>query len=112
MHLTGGVTIASAPARWEWLQSAYRIFQTIGIEDCHLMTPEEIKKVCPIINTDGVIGGLWADREGYVDTTGTVHAYAKAARLRGAEAMVTPPVRCMPMDWPLSFSICESRSIV
>ena len=81
------MTLASAPARWEWLQSAYRIFQTIGIEDCYLMTPAEIKKVCPIINTDGVIGGLWADREGYVDTTGTVHAYAKAARLRGAEVI-------------------------
>jgi dimethylglycine dehydrogenase len=87
MHLTGGVTLASAPARWEWLQSAYRIFQTIGIEDCHLMTPTEMRKVCPILNTDGVIGGLWADREGYVDTTGTVHAYAKAARLRGAEVI-------------------------
>ena len=43
LHMTGGVTVASAPARWEWLQSAYRIFQTIGIEDCHLMTPEEVK---------------------------------------------------------------------
>lgn len=85
LHLTGGITLASAPARWEWLQSAYRIFQTIGIEDCHLMTPDEIKKACPILDTTDVIGGLWADREGYVDTTGTVYAYAKAARLRGAE---------------------------
>ena len=30
---TGGITVASAPARWEWLQSTYRIFQTIGIEN-------------------------------------------------------------------------------
>ena len=97
MHLTGGVTLASAPARWEWLQSAYRIFQTIGIEDCHLMTPEEMKKVCPILNTDGVIGGLWADREGYVDTTGTVHAYAKAARMRGAE--VIEHNRVLELHW-------------
>ena len=84
LHMTGGITVASAPARWEWLQSAYRIFQTIGIEDCHLMTPAEIRERCPIMDVDGVIGGLWADREGYVDTTGTVHAYAGAARKRGA----------------------------
>ena len=84
LHMTGGITVASAPARWEWLQSAYRIFQTIGIEDCHLMTPEEIREKCPIMDVTGVIGGLWADREGYVDTTGTVHAYAGAARKRGA----------------------------
>jgi len=85
LHMTGGVTVASAPARWEWLQSAYRVFQSIGIEDCHLMTPEEVKKACPIMDTTGVLGGLWADREGYIDTTGTVHAYARAAKQRGAE---------------------------
>jgi dimethylglycine dehydrogenase len=85
LHMTGGITVASAPARWEWLQSAYRIFQTIGIEDCHLMTPEQIKERCPIMDVTGVIGGLWADREGYVDTTGTVQAYAIAAKKRGAE---------------------------
>ncbi|MEM9048594.1 MAG: FAD-dependent oxidoreductase [Pseudomonadota bacterium] len=85
LHMTGGISVASAPARWEWLQSAYRIFQTIGIEDCHLMTPEEIKKACPIMDIDGVIGGLWADREGYIDTTGTVQAYARCAKMRGAD---------------------------
>ncbi|MEM7303518.1 MAG: FAD-dependent oxidoreductase [Pseudomonadota bacterium] len=87
LHMTGGITVASAPARWEWLKSAYRIFQTIGIEDCHLMTPEEVKERCPIMDVDGVIGGLWADREGYVDTTGTVQAYAIAAKKRGADVI-------------------------
>ncbi len=36
------------------------------------------------MSTDGILGGMWADREGYVDTTGTVHAYAGAAKKRGA----------------------------
>ncbi len=87
LHMTGGITVASAPDRWEWLQSTYRIFQTIGIEDCHLMTPAEIKERCPIMDTTGVIGGLWADREGYVDTTGTVQAYAGAAKKYGAKVV-------------------------
>ena len=87
LHMTGGITVASTPARWEWLQSTYRIFQTIGIEDCYLMTPDEVREKCPIMDVSGVIGGLWADREGYVDTTGTVHAYAGAARKRGAEVV-------------------------
>ena len=87
LHMTGGITVASAPARWEWLQAAYRIFQTIGIEDCYLMTPQEIKEKCPIMDVEGVIGGLWADREGYVDTTGTVQAYAIAAKKMGAQVI-------------------------
>ncbi|MEL7131484.1 MAG: FAD-dependent oxidoreductase [Pseudomonadota bacterium] len=85
MHMTGGMTLAGTPDRWEWLQSAYRTFQSIGIDDVHLITPEEAGDLCSIMSTDGIIGGMWADREGYVDTTGTVHAYAGAAKKHGAE---------------------------
>jgi dimethylglycine dehydrogenase len=37
------------------------------------------------MSVDGVLGAMWADREGYIDTTGTVQAYASAARKKGAE---------------------------
>ena len=84
-HLTGGLTLAGTPERWEWLQSNYRIFQSIGINDCELLTPDEAKKRCPIMSTDGVLGAMWADREGYIDTTGTVQAYAIGGKKRGAE---------------------------
>ncbi|MEM1007083.1 MAG: FAD-dependent oxidoreductase, partial [Pseudomonadota bacterium] len=85
LHMTGGLTLAGTPERWEWLQANYRIFQSIGIDDCELLTPEEAQRRCPIMSTDGVLGAMWADREGYIDTTGTVQAYATAARKRGAE---------------------------
>lgn len=103
MHLTGGLSVACAPERWEWLQSAYRTFQTIGIEDCRLMSPEEVREACPIMETGDLLGGLWADREGYVDTTGTVHAYAGAARRRGATVIehtrVTELVQRPDLSW-------------
>jgi dimethylglycine dehydrogenase len=84
MHMTGGLTLAGTPDRWEWLQSAYRTFQSIGIEDVRLVTPEEAADLCPIMSPHGILGGMWADREGYIDTTGTVHAYAGAAKKHGA----------------------------
>ena len=84
LHMTGGLTMAGTPDRWEWLQSAYRVFQSIGIEDCRLVSVEEACALNPIMSPDGLLGGMWADREGYVDTTGTVHAYAIAAKKRGA----------------------------
>ncbi|MCY3726090.1 MAG: FAD-dependent oxidoreductase [Rhodobacteraceae bacterium] len=87
MHMTGGLTLAGTQDRWEWLQSAYRIFQTMGIEDVRLVTPDEAVSLCPIMSGEGILGGLWADREGYIDTTGTVQAYAKAAKLHGAEVI-------------------------
>jgi len=87
LHMTGGVTLAGTPDRWEWLKSAYRTFQSIGIDDVRLVTPEEAVELCPVMSQDGILGGMWADREGYVDTTGTVHAYAGAAKKYGAEVV-------------------------
>ncbi len=87
MHMTGGLTLAGTRDRWEWLQSAYRTFQAIGIDDVRLVTPEEAVEHCPIMSGDGILGGMWAEREGYIDTTGTVHAYAGAAKKHGAEVI-------------------------
>ena len=87
MHMTGGLTLAGTPDRWEWLQAAYRVYQSIGIEDVRLVTPEEAGAMCPVLSTHGILGGLWADREGYVDTTGTVLAYAGAAKKNGASVI-------------------------
>ena len=87
MHMTGGVSFACVPERWEWLKSSYHIAQTMGIDDVHLIGVDEIKQRCPILNMDGILGGLYAEREGHIDPSGTVQAYAKAARLRGAEVI-------------------------
>ncbi|TIL49660.1 FAD-dependent oxidoreductase [Mesorhizobium sp.] len=85
MHMTGGISIASAPERWEWLKASYRIFQTMGIDDVRLISVEEIKERCPILNTNGMLGGLYAEREGHIDPSGVVHAYARSAKKRGAD---------------------------
>ncbi|WP_298920504.1 FAD-dependent oxidoreductase [uncultured Roseobacter sp.] len=87
LHMTGGLTMAGTPDRWEWLQSAYRTFQSIGIHDCRLVSVEEAVALNPIMSGEGLLGGMWADREGYIDTTGTVHAYAGAAKKRGADVI-------------------------
>lgn len=85
MHMTGGISVASAPDRWEWLQSSCRTFQSLGINDVELIGPAEIKDRCPIICTEGILGGLWSDREGHIDPSAVVHAYARAAKNRGAD---------------------------
>ncbi len=88
LHMTGGVNLAGSPERWEWLQAAWAIFQTMGLTESRLVTRDEIRELCPIVDTTGIYGGLYDPNEGHLDTTGTVHAYARAARLRGAEINV------------------------
>jgi dimethylglycine dehydrogenase len=88
LHMTGGVNMAGTPERWEWLKSAWAIFQTMGMETARLVTPEEIKAMCPIADVSGIYGGLYDSNEGHLDAYGATHAYAGAARKRGAEVIL------------------------
>ena len=85
LHMTGGINVASAPERWEWLKAAYRIFQTMGIDTARLVGRDEIKAMWPLMDVSDVLGGLYDVNEGHIDTYGATYAYAGAAKKRGAE---------------------------
>ena len=87
MHMPGGYSLATTPARWEWLKAECAVYQTLGI-GARLVTPEEIVADCPIVDPAGLLGGLFDPHEGAVDPHGTTHAFALAARKRGAEVIL------------------------
>jgi dimethylglycine dehydrogenase len=87
MHMPGGYSLATTPERWEWLQSEFAVYQTLGIE-ARLATAEEIVAACPIVDPAGLLGGLFDPHEGAVDPHGTTHAFAIAARKRGADVIL------------------------
>ncbi len=87
MHMPGGYSIATTPARWEWLQGECSVYQTLGIE-AHLATPEQIVADCPIVDPNGLLGGMFDPLEGAVDPHGTTHAFAISAKKRGADVIL------------------------
>jgi dimethylglycine dehydrogenase len=87
MHMPGGYSIATTPERWEWLRGECSVYETLGIH-ARLATPEEIVADCPIVCPDGLLGGLFDPLEGAVDPHGTTHAFAIAAKKRGAEVIL------------------------
>lgn len=91
LHHVGGVTLADTPERMDFLKAERAKHRYMGLET-ELVTPEEIRKLSPITNTDGVIGGLYDPLDGHLDPSGTTHAYAKAARMAGAEIVLRTPV--------------------
>ncbi|MEL6297862.1 MAG: FAD-dependent oxidoreductase [Pseudomonadota bacterium] len=88
LHMPGGIALAGTPERWEFLKSAWAIYQTIGIEDCRLLTPAEVKEMTPVVDVSGIYGGLYDPKEGHLDPYGTTHAYAGAARKKGADVIL------------------------
>ena len=87
LHMPGGYSLATTPARWEWLKSEAAIYETLGI-GARLATAEEIVADCPIVDPAGLLGGLFDPHEGALDPHGTTHAFAGAARKRGADVIL------------------------
>jgi len=87
LHHVGGITLAGTPERMDFLKAARAMHRHMGL-DTELVTPEEIKKLSPITNTDGILGALYDPLDGHLDPSGTTHAYAKAAQMQGAEIVL------------------------
>ena len=84
LHHVGGITLATTPERMDHLTAERAKHRYMGLET-ELVSPAEIRKLSPIIDTEGVIGGLYDPLDGHLDPSGTTHAYAKAAQKQGAE---------------------------
>ena len=83
LHHVGGVTLADNQDRFDMLLAERAKHRFMGLET-EIVGPDEIKKIAPVTNVDGIIGALYDPLDGHLDPSGTTHAYAKAARMGGA----------------------------
>ncbi len=91
LHHVGGITIADTQDRMDYLKTERSKHRHMGL-DTRIIGPAEIKELSPITNVDGIVGALYDPLDGHLDPAGTTHAYAKAARLQGAEISLRNPV--------------------
>ncbi len=84
LHHVGGVTLAADRDRLDMLKAERAKHRYMGLET-EIIGPEEIARIAPVTNVEGVLGGLYDPLDGHLDPSGTTHAYAKAARMAGAE---------------------------
>ncbi len=94
LHHVGGLTLATTPERMDFLTAERAKHRYMGLET-EIVGPAEIKKISPIVNTEGVIGALYDPLDGHLDPSGTTHAYAKAARQQGAEIALRTKVEAL-----------------
>ena len=83
LHHVGGVTLADNQDRFDMLIAERAKHRYMGLET-EIIGPDEISKIAPVTNIEGIIGGLYDPLDGHLDPSGTTHAYAKAARMGGA----------------------------
>jgi dimethylglycine dehydrogenase len=84
IHRTGGLLVAETGERWDFLRADWARQRVLGLET-ELLSPAQVRELCPIMDVSNVRGALFSADEGHLDPYGATHAYAKAARLKGAE---------------------------
>ena len=84
MHLTGGVMLAGTPERMDFLKLACAKGRYLGMET-EVISADEAARRFPLMDKSHFLGALYDPMWGHLDPSGVTHAYAKAARVQGAE---------------------------
>ena len=94
LHHVGGLTLATTPERLDFLMAERAKHRYMGL-DIEIVGPDDIAKLSPITNTKGILGALYDPLDGHLDPYGTTHAYAKAARMNGAQIELRTKVEAL-----------------
>lgn len=78
------IRLARTRDRWDEFQYYAGVARTIGVA-VNMLTPEEVKAIWPLCETDGIIGAIQHPDDGYIQPADLTQALAKGARSRGAE---------------------------
>ncbi|MCC6468255.1 MAG: GcvT family protein [Alphaproteobacteria bacterium] len=84
LHRSGGLMLADTNERMEWLKMAHARARYLGLET-ELMSAGEARKLFPLLEDKYFVGAMLDAADGNLDPAGTTHAYAKSARIAGAE---------------------------
>jgi dimethylglycine dehydrogenase len=83
-HNCGSIRVGSTEAHVDWLQHVREAILARG-QECHWLSPEEVKKLNPLYDVSNICGGIFTPDDGHVDPAGTCQAMAKGARAMGAQ---------------------------
>ena len=96
LHLTGGVALAENNDRLEWLKMSHARGRYLGMET-EIISVAEAKEKLPLLEEKYFVGAMWDPVEGHLDPYGTTNAYAKSAKIGGAEIELQCKVEAL--DW-------------
>ncbi len=84
LHRSGGLFLADTKERMEWLKMAHARARYLNLET-ELLSLSDAKKLNPLFDEKQFYGAMLDAADGNLDPEGTTHAYAKSARIGGAE---------------------------
>jgi dimethylglycine dehydrogenase len=101
-HRPGSLRLASVADRMDEYRRHRGKARTIGLP-FEVVSPEEVRRLHPLVDTRGILGAAWNPEDGHVDPTSVTQALIKGARDRGARVRrrtrVTALARLRSGEW-------------
>jgi len=82
-HDVGGIRLATTKEELDNFRIVEGIAKNVGFR-MQIVSPEEIRRLNPFVNTEGVLAGAWTLDDGYIDPAGCCNAMAMGAKNKGA----------------------------
>ena len=83
-HGCGSLRLATNQEEADWFRYMEGMLSYVGAE-CHLVGPNEITGIHPLVDPDGVILAAYTPNDGHTDPASSTNAMAAGARQGGAE---------------------------
>ncbi|WP_366554896.1 GcvT family protein [Aquibaculum sediminis] len=81
--MTGCLRLATNEDRWAEYQRLATTARSFGME-MHLISPEEVKRLWPLMDTSDLVGASWLPSDGQASPSDITASLAKGARMNGA----------------------------
>ena len=99
------IRLATSPDRMDEYRYYAGVAKTIGVE-VNWLTPEQVREVWPLAETEGILGAIQHPADGYIQPADLTQALAKGARQLGAtiqrNTTVTAITRTAAGEWLVS----------
>lgn len=82
--ICSNIRLARTKDRWDEFMYYAGVAETIGVK-VNKLTPQQVKEIWPLCETDGILGAIQHPDDGYIQPADLTQALAKGARNRGAE---------------------------
>jgi 4-methylaminobutanoate oxidase (formaldehyde-forming) len=84
--MTGCLRLAANQDRWTEFKRLATTARSFGM-DMHLISPEEVRKMWPLMDVSDLVGASWLPTDGQASPSDIAQSLAKGARLHGAKLL-------------------------
>ncbi len=111
LHMTGGFYLASNKTWYDYLKRERSKARYMGLSQ-EFISPQEVAERHPLIDPRHYHAALWDDQDGDLDPSGATYAFAKAARVHGAQYFTHTPVNATTQRADGSWDVVTSRGTI